>query len=65
MQTIVTIGRKHVPIEEIALVEPFDPAGNPEFRAKKDYKARVVLLNRDTVLAEFTPREFADAHGFR
>jgi hypothetical protein len=65
MQTIVTIGRKHVPIEEIALVEPFDAAANPQFRPKKDYKARVVLLNRDTVLAEFTPREFANAHTFR
>jgi hypothetical protein len=65
MQTIVTIGRKHVPIEEIALVEPFDPAGNPQFTPKRDYKARVVLLNRETILAEFTPREFADAHHFR
>ncbi len=65
MQNVVTIGRKLVPLEHIALVEPFDPASNPEFKPEKPFKSRIVLLNRDTVLAEATPKEFADAHGFR
>jgi hypothetical protein len=62
---VITIGRRLVPLEQIALVEPFDPASNPEFKPEKPYKARLVLVNRENVLAEFTPQEFADAHGFR
>jgi len=65
MQDVITIGRRLVPIEQIALVERLDPAANPEFKTEKPFKARVVLLNRDTVLAETAPQEFADAHGFR
>lgn len=65
MKDVVTIGKRFIPLEEIAFVEPFDPASNPEFKPDKDFKARVVLLNRDTVLAEFTPEEFALVQGFR
>jgi hypothetical protein len=65
MQDVITIGKRLVPIEQVAFVEPFDPASNPDFKPEKDFKARVVLLNRDTVLAEITPQEFADAQGFR
>jgi hypothetical protein len=47
------------------LVEPFDPAANPEFKPEKDFKARLVLLNRDTLLLEMPPLEFAEAQGLR
>jgi hypothetical protein len=62
---VITIGKRLVPAEQIALVEPFDPASNPEFQSDKAFKGRVVLLNRDTVLTEMTPREFAEAYGLR
>jgi hypothetical protein len=65
MQDVITIGRGLVPVEQIALIEPFDPASNPEFKPEKLFKARVVLLNRDTVLAETPPHEIAEAYGFR
>jgi hypothetical protein len=65
MENVIIIGRRHVPIEQIAYVEPFEPSANPDFQPEKPFKARVVLLDRETVLAEFTPQEFADAHGFR
>jgi hypothetical protein len=65
MQDVVTIGRRLIPLEQIAFAEPFDPASNPDFKSDKPFKARLVLLNRDTVLAEITAQEFADAHGFR
>lgn len=65
MQDVITIGRRLIPLEQIAFVEPFDPASNPEFKSDKPFKARVVLLNRDTVLAEVTVEEFAAAHGLR
>jgi hypothetical protein len=34
---IITIGKRLVPAEQIALVEPFDPASNPEFKPEKTY----------------------------
>ena len=62
---VITIGKRLVPAEQIALVEPFDPASNPEFQSDKPFKGRVVLLNRDTVLTEMAPREFAEAYCLR
>lgn len=57
---VITIGKRLVPVEQIAYVEPFDPSSNPDY--KKEFKARVVLLNREMVLTEQTPQEFAIEH---
>jgi hypothetical protein len=65
MENVITVGKRLLPLEQIALVEPFDPKSNPEFKPEKEFKARVVLLNRDTVLTESPPQEFAAAQGFR
>jgi hypothetical protein len=65
MQTVVIIGRVHVPIEDIALVEPFDRASSPSITSKKEFNARVVRRNGRGILTEMTPQEFAEAHGFR
>ena len=65
MQDVITIGKRLVPVEQIAFVEPFDPTSNPEFKPEKAFKARVVLLNRDIVLTELAPQEFADTQGFQ
>lgn len=59
---VITIGKRLVPAEHVAFVEPFDPASNPEFKPDKDYKGRVVLLDRDMVLTEQTPQAFAAEH---
>jgi hypothetical protein len=59
MEDVITVGKRLLPVEQIALVEPFDPTSNPEFKPEKNFKARVVLLNRDTVLTEVSPQEFA------
>lgn len=64
MENVITLGKRLLPIEQIALVEPFDPSSNRDFKPEKDFKARVVLVNRDTVLTEIPPREFAAARGF-
>jgi hypothetical protein len=53
---VVTLGKKLIPIEQIAFIEAFDPASNPEFKPERDFKGRVVLLNRDTVLTEIVNR---------
>lgn len=65
MDNVITFGKRLLPVEQIALIEPFDPSSNPDFKPAKEFKARVVLLNRDTVLTETTPEEFASAQGFR
>jgi hypothetical protein len=62
---VITIGKRHVPTDQIAFVEAFDPASNPEFKSERDFKGRVVLLNRDTVLTEATPQAFAEEHKMR
>jgi hypothetical protein len=60
---VITIGRRLVPAEQIAFVEPFDPSSNPDFRPEKDFKGRLVLLNREIVLTEQTPEELASENG--
>jgi hypothetical protein len=59
---VITVGKRLVPAEQIAFVEPFDPSSNPEFKPEKEYKGRLVLLNRDIILTEQTPQEFGAEH---
>jgi hypothetical protein len=61
---IITIGKRLIPVDQIAYVEPFDPSSNPNFKPERDYKGRIVLLNRDPVLIEQSPAAFADEHEF-
>ncbi|MBK3665082.1 hypothetical protein JJE66_28100 [Bradyrhizobium diazoefficiens] len=59
---VVTIGKRLVAVDQVAFVEAFDPSANPEFKPEKEFKARLVLLNRDIVLTEQTPEAFAAEH---
>jgi hypothetical protein len=65
MENTVTFGKRLVPVEQIALIEPFDPSANPRMQSGRPFKARVVLLNRDSILSEELPAAFAEKHGFR
>ncbi|MDX1922449.1 MAG: hypothetical protein SFW65_04910 [Alphaproteobacteria bacterium] len=65
MNTVITIGKRLIPIEHIAFVEPYDPSTNPKLQTSRDYKARIVMINRESVLTEQTPQSFAEAYGFR
>jgi hypothetical protein len=64
MENVITVGKRLLPVGQIALVEPFDPSSNPDFKPAKEFKARVVLLNRDIVLTETPPEAFAAAQGW-
>src|SRR3954451_7458129 len=64
MSTLV-IGKRHVPREHVALVDSFDPSLHPGIRTQKAFRARVVLIDRQSVLTEETVEAFAAAHGFR
>jgi hypothetical protein len=65
MDNVITIGKRLIPIEHIAFVEPYDPSTNPKLQTSREYKARIVMINRDSVLTEQSPIEFANAQGFR
>ena len=65
MQNIITIGEEYVPVEQIAYIELFEPPANGQFKSDKPWKGRVVLLNRESVLTEDTPSDFAKANEFR
>jgi hypothetical protein len=66
-QTIISIGRRRIPIEEIAYVELFEPRTEPPpaFTSEKQFKARVVLIDRYSVLTEDTVEEFSKENNFR
>lgn len=65
MDNVITIGKRLIPIEHIAFVEPYDPTTNPKLQTSREYKARIVMINRDSVLTEQTPQSLAEAYGFR
>lgn len=65
MSTFVTVGKRLIPREHIAFVEPYDPAANPKLQTSRDFLARVMLVNRDSILVEETPEAFAKANEFR
>jgi hypothetical protein len=65
MSTFVTVGKRLIPREHIAFVEPYDPAANPKLQTSRDFLARVMLVNRDSILIEESPEAFAKANEFR
>src|SRR4029077_17965943 len=65
MTNTVTIGKRLIPLDHIALVEPFDPSAHPGMKTDKAFKARVVLIDRQSVLTEEASAVFAEGNGFR
>lgn len=63
--TTLIVGRRHIPLQEVALVEPFDPLLHPGMKSDRPFKARIVLLDRQSVLTEDPVETFVQAHGFR
>lgn len=65
MANFIIVGKRLIPREHIAFVEPYDPAANPQFQTTRSFLGRVVMINRDSILVEEAPQTFADANGFR
>jgi hypothetical protein len=65
MSKTIEFGKRIVPVEQIALVEPFDPETQKNMRSHRPFKSRIVLLNRDSILSETDSLAFAEEHGFR
>jgi hypothetical protein len=64
MTKTLTIGKRIIPLDHIALIEAFDPEANPRFQPAQAFQSRVVLLNRDSVLALTPVDALAKEHGF-
>jgi hypothetical protein len=54
-----------VPLEHIALVEPFDPSTQTRMQSERPFQARIVMIDRDSVLTEEALSAFAERHSFR
>jgi hypothetical protein len=52
MNETVTVGKRLIPFEHIALIEPFDTATQLPLPTERSFQARVILLNRESVLTE-------------
>jgi hypothetical protein len=65
MTSTITVGRRLIPLEHIALIEPFDPATQPKMKSDRPFQARIVLVDRESVLTEEALADFAGRHGFR
>ena len=64
MSTTVTVGKRLIPIEHIALIEPFDAAAQSKLQTDRPFQARIVLIDRESVLTEEALAAFAEKHAF-
>ncbi len=64
MNPVLRVAKRLLPIEEIALVEPFAPMAESPYPAGTLFQSRIVLLDKDGVLCEQLPENFADSMRF-
>jgi hypothetical protein len=65
MTNVLRLSKRLIPIEHIVLFEPFVAPVGPPLSTSKEFKARVVLLDRVSILAEEAPEDLASTYGFR
>lgn len=65
MSNTVTIGKRLIPLAHIALAEPFEPKENSDFQTEREFRMRLVMTDRTSVLSEEPVAAFAEAHQFR
>jgi hypothetical protein len=63
--TTLTIGKRLLPLEHIALFEPYAPAEHSRMQSERPFKTRIVLIDRDSVLSEEPLGILAERHAFR
>jgi hypothetical protein len=63
--TTITIGKRLIPLEHIALLEQFDASQQQRMQSARPFKTRLLLLNRDSVLSEEPLELLAEQNGFR
>lgn len=65
MNETVTVGKRLIPLEHIALIEPFDTTTQLPLPTERSFQARVVLVDRDSVLTDQPLSAFPEKYGFR
>ncbi|MEA2879473.1 MAG: hypothetical protein QOF14_4669 [Hyphomicrobiales bacterium] len=61
----VTIGKRIVPVEHIALIEPFDPSTQTRMQSERPFQTRIVMIDRDSILTKEALATFAERYSFR
>ena len=59
MTSMFQIGKRLVAAEQVALVEPYDPTANPRFQTAREFQARIVMVDRNSILTEQNVEDFA------
>jgi hypothetical protein len=62
---LIHIGRRLVPLEEIALIEPYTPDAERPLQTERAFRSRVTMVDRSNVLSERSVTEFVEAQAFR
>lgn len=65
MSNTITVGKRLIPVNQIALAEPFEAKENSDFQSTRAFQTRLVMVDRTSVLAEESVAAFADAQQFR
>jgi hypothetical protein len=65
MENVVRLSKRLVPVEQIAVIEPFVAPADYPLRTTKQFNARVVLLDRVSILSEASPEQLSQDYGFR
>lgn len=65
MDNVVRVSKHLIPVERIALVEPFVASSGEPLKTTKTFKTRIVLRDRISVLSEEAPDALAKTHNFR
>ncbi len=65
MNNVITVGRRLVPVEQIAFIETFDASTASGLESTRPFKARIKLLNRDSCLTETPFETLVEGHNFR
>lgn len=65
MSNLLRVRKRLIPIEHVALIEPFVQTPESPIRTEREFQSRIVLLDRDSVLCESGPEEMAAKYAFR
>lgn len=65
MQNVIRVSKHLLPVERIALVEPFVASSGEPLNTKRNFKTRIVMRDRISVLSEDEPEALAKTLGFR
>jgi hypothetical protein len=65
MENILRIGKAFLPLQQIAMFEPFVTTPNMQLNTLKEFKSRIVLRDRTSILSEDAPEDLGSKHSFR